>query len=120
MGFSRHSFYRYKAAVDEVIEDAVVAYAIAEHHAVLEVAVFGIPRERWGETPCAVIVSKPGVSITENEVTDLCAALLWSYKKPGKIVFSDQPLPKTPVGKIKGRELREPYWAGQGRRIGGT
>jgi non-ribosomal peptide synthetase component E (peptide arylation enzyme) len=45
---------------------------------------------------------------------------LGSYKKPGRVVIRDEPLPKTPVGKIKRKELREPYWKGQPRRVAGS
>ena len=47
-------------------------------------------------------------------------ARLGSYKKPGLVVVRDEPLPKTPVGKIKRRALREPYWVGHTRRIAGS
>jgi acyl-CoA synthetase (AMP-forming)/AMP-acid ligase II len=94
--------------------------AIASHPAVMEVAVFGVPDKRWGETPCAVVVPKEGKRIDEAEVVQLCVDHLGSYKKPGKVVVRDEPLPKTPVGKIKRRELREPYWKGQARRIAGS
>ena len=90
--------------------------AIATHPAVMEVAVFGIPDPRWGETPCAVVVPKSGRTIDVAEVMQLCAEQLGSYKKPGSVVIRDEPLPKTPVGKIKRRELREPFWAGHVRR----
>jgi acyl-CoA synthetase (AMP-forming)/AMP-acid ligase II len=86
--------------------------AIADHPDVMEVAVFGIPHPRWGETPCAVVVPKPGGRVEEEEVIRLCADRLGSYKKPGLVVVRDEPLPKTPVGKIKRRALREPYWVG--------
>jgi len=94
--------------------------AIADHPAVMEVAVFGIPDARWGETPCAVVVPKPGRSVDEADVIQLCIDRLGSYKKPGKVVLRDEPLPKTPVGKIKRRDLREPYWAGHTPRIART
>lgn len=94
--------------------------AIAGHPAVMEVAVFGIPDPRWGETPCAVVVPKPGTHVAEAEVTQLCIDQLGSYKKPGRVVIRDDPLPKTPVGKIKRRELREPYWTGHTRRVAGS
>jgi len=54
------------------------------------------------------------------EVMQLCAEQLGSYKKPGRVVVRDEPLPKTPVGKIKRRELREPFWAGYTRRVAGS
>ena len=94
--------------------------AIATHPAVMEVAVFGVPHPRWGETPCAVVVPKPGTSIDEQEVVQLCIDQLGSYKKPGQVVVREEPLPKTPVGKIKRRDLREPYWKGHTRRIAGS
>jgi len=94
--------------------------AIASHPAVLEVAVFGIPDPRWGETPCAVVVPKPGMKLPEAEVVRTCIDQLGSYKKPGKVVVRAEALPKTPVGKIKRKELREPFWAGQTRRVSGS
>lgn len=93
---------------------------IATHPATMEVAVFGIPDQRWGETPCAVVVPKPGQRLTEADIVRLCAEQLGSYKKPGKVVVRQEPLPKTPVGKIKRKELREPFWAGQTRRVSGS
>ena len=93
---------------------------IASHPAVMEVAVFGVPDPRWGETPCAVVARMPGGQIDEEEVIRLCADHLGSYKKPGKVVVRDEALPKTPVGKIKRRELREPYWVGHTRRVAGS
>jgi acyl-CoA synthetase (AMP-forming)/AMP-acid ligase II len=94
--------------------------AIAAHPAVMEVAVFGIPDPRWGETPCAVIVPKPGAQVDATEVVQLCIDRLGSYKKPGKVVVRTEALPKTPVGKIKRRDLREPYWVGHTRRVAGS
>jgi acyl-CoA synthetase (AMP-forming)/AMP-acid ligase II len=66
------------------------------------------------------VVPKPGGRVDETDVIQLCIDRLGSYKKPGKVVVRDEPLPKTPVGKIKRRDLREPYWAGHARRIAGT
>ena len=94
--------------------------AIAAHPAVMEVAVFGIPDPRWGETPCAVVVPKAGGQVDAAEVVQLCIDRLGSYKKPGKVVVRDEALPKTPVGKIKRRDLREPYWVGHARRVAGS
>lgn len=94
--------------------------AISFHPAVLEVAVFGVPHEKWGETPLAAVVLKPGMTATEEEICVLCAQRLGSFKKPGRVVFHQEPLPKTPVGKLRRKDLREPYWAGHTRRVGGS
>ena len=102
------------------IYPAELENVIAAHPAVVEVAVFGIPDPRWGETPCAVVCVKPEASVTEKELVELCSVHLGNYKRPGKIVLRHDPLPKTPVGKIKRKELREPFWVGRERRVAGN
>lgn len=93
---------------------------IASHPAVIEVAVFGIPHERWGETPMAVCqVSDPG-AICEADVIDLVVSRIGSYMKPTRVEFITDPLPKTLVGKLSRRTLREPHWQGHDRRVGGA
>ena len=94
--------------------------AILDHPAVVEAAVFAIPDERWGETPLAVCVVVPDADVSEQEIIELCRARLGSYKKPSKVVFQVEPLPKSPVGKLQRKVLREPYWQGQDRRVGGN
>mgnify|MGYP003671071739 CR=1 FL=1 len=93
---------------------------LSDHPSVLEVAVFGVPHEKWGETPHAVCVLEAGASVSEEELIALCAERLGSYKKPSAVDFRSEPLPKTPVGKIRRKDLREPFWAGHGRRIAGS
>lgn len=93
---------------------------ITDHPDVIECAVFGVPHERWGETPCAHVTVRSGAGVTAAEIADLCAERLGSYKKPGKVVISTEALPKTPVGKIKRRALRDPYWAGRDRKVAGA
>ena len=93
---------------------------IASHPDVLEVAVFGVPHERWGETPHAVCVVKANASVTEEQIVELVADDLGSYKKPGGVTITDEPLPKSPVGKIKRKDLREPFWEGVDRRVSGS
>jgi acyl-CoA synthetase (AMP-forming)/AMP-acid ligase II len=92
---------------------------IANHPAIIEVAVVGIPHAKWGETPLAVCVTN-ALPVSEEEITRLCAEALGSYKKPGQVILRKEPLPKTPVGKIKRKELREPHWAGHTRRVAGS
>jgi acyl-CoA synthetase (AMP-forming)/AMP-acid ligase II len=92
---------------------------ILTHPAVLEVAVFAIPHEKWGETPAAVCVVKNHESVTESEIVEICAQELGRYKRPGKVVLTTEPLPRTPVGKVAKKVLREPYWISRPRRVSG-
>ncbi|HZQ80221.1 MAG TPA: AMP-binding protein [Acidimicrobiia bacterium] len=102
------------------IYPAELENVIMDHPAVVEAAVFGIPHERWGETPCAVVTVEALGSISEDEVIDLCVRRLGSYKKPSAVVLQTDPLPRTPVGKLARKVLREPYWEGVDRRVSGA
>lgn len=93
---------------------------ISDHPAVIEVAVFAAPDERWGETPVAVCTVTADATVTEAEIVALCAERLGSYKKPSIVVIQTDPLPKSPVGKIQRKVLREPYWAHLDRRVSGN
>lgn len=84
-----------------------------------EVVVFGIPHEKWGETPCAEVILATGTELSERAVIDECAAKLGSYK-PTKVVFRSEPFPRSPVGKLQRKVIREPYWAGHTRRVAGS
>ena len=81
---------------------------------------FGIPHERWGETPHAHCVIEAGALVSEAELIQMVVDDLGSYKKPGSLTLSTEPLPKSPVGKIMRKTLREPYWAGVDRRVSGS
>jgi acyl-CoA synthetase (AMP-forming)/AMP-acid ligase II len=102
------------------IYPAELENALCDHPDVIEAAVFGIPHERWGETPCAVCTVKPNATVSEAELIALCEEKLGNYKRPSKVVLRADPLPKTPVGKIKRKELREPFWVGHTRRVAGA
>ena len=93
---------------------------ILDHPDVVEAAVFAIPDDRWGETPMAVCVVAAGSVVTAADIIELCRDRLGSYKKPTHVVFQSEPLPKSPVGKLQRKVLREPYWAGQARRVSGN
>ena len=93
----------------ENIYSTQVEAAIHQHPAVLESAVFGIPDDQWGEAVKAVVVLKPNMSATEQEIIDATAEHLASYQKPKTVDFVDE-LPKAPTGKILKRNLRDPYW----------
>jgi acyl-CoA synthetase (AMP-forming)/AMP-acid ligase II len=93
---------------------------IANHAAVVEVAAFGVPHEKWGESPYAVCVVNDTAAVSEAEIIELVARELGSYKKPAGVQITTEPLPKSPVGKIKRKDLREPFWAGHERRVSGS
>jgi acyl-CoA synthetase (AMP-forming)/AMP-acid ligase II len=104
-------FNIWPAELETVLED---------HPAVIEAAVFGVPHERWGETPMAVVCVGEAGAVTEEEIIELCRDRLGSYKKPGRVEITTEPLPKSPVGKLLRKQLREPHWAGHHRRVSGA
>jgi acyl-CoA synthetase (AMP-forming)/AMP-acid ligase II len=93
---------------------------IADHPRVLEVAVFAVPDDRWGETPMAVCCVDQIDGVRAEEIIELCRERLGSYKKPSRVEFTTEPLPKSVVGKLQRKVLREPYWAGRERRVAGN
>jgi acyl-CoA synthetase (AMP-forming)/AMP-acid ligase II len=86
------------------------------HPAVHEAAVIGIPHEKWGEAPAAFVSLWPDASCTAQDLIAWCGSQLASYKKPIEVNFLPD-LPKSPVGKILRRALRDPYWVGRTRQI---
>jgi acyl-CoA synthetase (AMP-forming)/AMP-acid ligase II len=93
------------------IEDVIVT-----HPKVKEVAVIGVPDEKWGEAVKAVVVLKEGTQISEQEIIEYCREHMASFKKP-KTVDVVKELPRNPYGKVLKTALREPYWKGFDRRI---
>lgn len=93
---------------------------IADHPEIIEVAVFGVPHEKWGETPCAICVVKADAKVTATDISDLVANALGSYKKPGVVEVRTEPLKRTVVGKVNRKAMREPFWAGRERRVSGA
>ena len=95
-----------------------VEEVIILHPQVANCVVFGIPDDYWGEAVHAVVVPKPGVSLTAQEIIAFCGEHMAGYKKPKAVDFVDQ-LPVSGYGKILRREVRDAYWAGHEGRIGG-
>jgi acyl-CoA synthetase (AMP-forming)/AMP-acid ligase II len=100
----------------ENIYPAEVESALFGHSAVADVAVIGIPDDKWGEAVKAFVVKKPGAEVTPDELMSFARERIASYKVPRSIDFIDT-LPRTPTGKILKRELRKPFWAGQERQV---
>ncbi len=100
----------------ENIYSTQVEAAIHQHPAVLESAVFGVPDDEWGEAVKAVVVLKPGMSATAEEIIAKASEHLASYQKPKSVDFVDS-LPKAPTGKILKRELRDPYWQAKDTQV---
>jgi long-chain acyl-CoA synthetase len=85
---------------------AEVEAAIYEHPAVYEAAVFGIPHERLGEEVAAVVLPRPGMQLTAEELTTHLRDRIASFKVPTRIAFANEQLPRNPAGKMLKRELR--------------
>lgn len=100
----------------ENVYPAEVESGIYGHPDVLEVAVIGVPDEKWGEAVKAVCVPKPGATIDGESVINWARERLASFKVPKSVDVIDA-LPRNPSGKILRRQLRAPYWAGYDRQI---
>jgi acyl-CoA synthetase (AMP-forming)/AMP-acid ligase II len=103
----------------ENIFSARVEEVIYRHPAVKECAVIGVPHPVYGETVKACVVLRDGCTATAEEIIDSCRPHLASYQKPTSVEFLDA-LPKSAAGKLLKRVLRDKYWAGQSRRVGGA
>ncbi len=98
----------------ENVSSIEVEDVLFSHPAVAEVAVIGVPDEKWGETVKAVVALHPGTEATEEELIAWCRESLASFKCP-KSVDVLEALPRNPTGKILKRDLRAPYWEGHDR-----
>jgi long-chain acyl-CoA synthetase len=101
----------------ENVYSAEVENAIASHPDVAQVAVIGIPDDRWGEAVHAVVVPKPGSAPTADAIIAHTRAAIAGYKVPKSVSFREEPLPLSAAMKVLKRELRAPFWAGRERAI---
>jgi fatty-acyl-CoA synthase len=100
----------------ENVSSIEVEDCLFSHPAVAEVAVIGVPDEKWGETVKALVVCAPGASATEEELIAHCRERLAHYKCPTSVEVRDA-LARTATGKLQKFKLRAPYWEGQERAI---
>ncbi len=100
----------------ENISSPEIESVLYRHPAVLECAVIAVPSERFGETPKALVVLKPGTTATERELIDFTREHLAHFKCPSSIDLVDS-LPRTATGKLQKFLIREPYWRGAERRV---
>jgi acyl-CoA synthetase (AMP-forming)/AMP-acid ligase II len=100
----------------ENVSSIEVEDALFSHPAVAEVAVIGVPDEKWGETAKALVVLAPGTSADERDLIDHCRARLAHFKCPTSVELRDA-LPRTATGKLQKFKLRAPYWEGRDRQV---
>ncbi|MET9365285.1 AMP-binding protein [Streptomyces sp. NPDC006632] len=100
----------------ENVSSIEVEDAIFSHPAVAEVAVIGVPHEKWGETIKALVVLAQGAAVTEADIIAYCKERMARYKAPTSVEFREA-IPRTATGKIQKFKLREPYWTGLDRGI---
>ena len=100
----------------ENVSSIEVEDALFSHPEVAEVAVIGIPDEKWGELVFALIVRSPGSELSEADLIAYVKTKLAGYKCPKRIEFRDS-LARTATGKLQKFKLREPYWEGRARHV---
>lgn len=100
----------------ENVYPAEVESAIYGHPAVAEVAVIGVPSEKWGEEVKACVVPRPGMEVDEADVIAWTRERLAAFKAPKSVDVIPE-MPRNPSGKILRRELRKPYWEGKERQV---
>ena len=100
----------------ENVYPAEVENALYANPKVADVAVIGVPDEKWGEAVKACVVVKPGEELTEAELIADARTRIAGYKCPKSIDFIDA-LPRNPSGKILRKDLRAPYWEGRDRAV---
>jgi acyl-CoA synthetase (AMP-forming)/AMP-acid ligase II len=100
----------------ENVSSIEVEDRLFSHPAVAEVAVIGVPDQKWGETVKALVVLAPGGEADEADLIEFCREKLAHYKCPTSVDFRDE-LDRTATGKLQKFKLRAPYWEGRDRQV---
>ncbi|WP_049575881.1 AMP-binding protein [Streptomyces sp. SBT349] len=100
----------------ENVSSIEVEDVIFSHPDVAEIAVIGVPDEKWGETIKALVVRVDGSTLTERELIDYCKSRMARFKAPTSVEFRDA-LARTATGKLQKFKLRAPYWEGFERQV---
>jgi fatty-acyl-CoA synthase len=100
----------------ENISSSDVEDALYQHPAVQDCAVIGVPHEKWGETPKALVVLRAGHTLTPEALIAFCREHIAHFKCPTSVEFVSD-LPRTATGKLQKFKLRERYWGGAARRV---
>jgi long-chain acyl-CoA synthetase len=100
----------------ENVYPAEIENALMAHEGIADVAVIGVPDERWGEVGKALVILVPDVELTPDEILAYAREQLAGFKVPKTVDFVEA-IPRNPSGKILKRELRDPYWEGHERKV---
>ena len=98
------------------IYPAEIEDVLHRHPKILDVAVFGVPDDEWGERVHAAVQVRAGESLLAEEVIAFARARIAAYKAPRDVSFHET-FPRDTAGKLVKRVLREPYWAGRDTRV---
>lgn len=100
----------------ENVYPAEVENGLFSHPAIADVAVIGVPDDKWGEAVKAIVVLKPGAEASPADIIAYARTQIAGYKIPKTVDYIDT-LPRNPSGKVLRRELREPFWKGRERNV---
>ena len=100
----------------ENIYPAEVENAIYSHEDIADVAVIGVPNDKWGEAVMAYVVLKDGRKLSAEDVIEYARSKIARYKCPKTVEFIEA-LPRNASGKILRKDLRAPHWAGKDRHV---
>jgi long-chain acyl-CoA synthetase len=100
----------------ENVYPAEVENVLMAHPGIADVAVIGVPHEKWGETPKAIVVRSPDAEVGAQEIIDYAREHLARFKCPTSVEWIDA-LPRNPSGKVLKKDLRAPYWEGRTRLV---